>query len=339
MDKCRLCKINLADKKGSHIVPHFLLRRIDNLEGSKERGKELGFFIGEFTTLSYFGREVPPEKIDELYGEIPEEKLRDFKHPLIVDNLFCTSCEKRLAAVEEEYSKTINKHSQEVYDSGIKSELSFLFWASILWRLSVNNKNGVRLTKGEEETLRRILNRSLREKITDIDIENFRNSKDLKTMSYRLIRCPEYSLNNVTQLLFHPFFNKPYTLLIDEYILLFSFKSKYDEFNRNNFFGLKEDVFKAPMNSKISNEKVLALNTEKMAMIMANVKEKIAQIRFKHIELFLDLLHVELGGIGQKMPYEIKGQILSELSELIKRTNSNHIKSFKEFVEFIKTIK
>lgn len=33
MEKCNLCKENDADKKGSHIVPHFLLKRIENIEG------------------------------------------------------------------------------------------------------------------------------------------------------------------------------------------------------------------------------------------------------------------------------------------------------------------
>ncbi len=54
MKECFICN-NEADKKGSHIVPHFLMKRIDNEEGSKERDKELGFEITETGSKSYFG--------------------------------------------------------------------------------------------------------------------------------------------------------------------------------------------------------------------------------------------------------------------------------------------
>lgn len=40
MKNCLLCEQNPADKTGSHIVPHFLSKRIDNEVGSKERNKE-----------------------------------------------------------------------------------------------------------------------------------------------------------------------------------------------------------------------------------------------------------------------------------------------------------
>jgi len=47
MDNCKLCKNKPADKKGSHIVPHFLLKRIENEEGKSERDYEIGFSIGQ----------------------------------------------------------------------------------------------------------------------------------------------------------------------------------------------------------------------------------------------------------------------------------------------------
>ena len=42
MRNCLLCNENPADKTGSHIVPHFLSKRVDNEVGSMERDKELG---------------------------------------------------------------------------------------------------------------------------------------------------------------------------------------------------------------------------------------------------------------------------------------------------------
>ena len=66
MKKCKLCKKNEADKKGSHIIPHFLMKRIDNEIGRKGRDMEVGFSVGEFDTIPYFGRSVLPEKINDI---------------------------------------------------------------------------------------------------------------------------------------------------------------------------------------------------------------------------------------------------------------------------------
>ena len=73
MRNCLLCDKNPADKTGSHIVPHFLSKRIDNEVGSRERDKELGFRITQDTTESYFGSAVLPEKLEEVYGEVTDE--------------------------------------------------------------------------------------------------------------------------------------------------------------------------------------------------------------------------------------------------------------------------
>ncbi len=45
MRNCLLCYENPADKTGSHIVPHFLVKRIDNEPGQSGRDKEMGFVI------------------------------------------------------------------------------------------------------------------------------------------------------------------------------------------------------------------------------------------------------------------------------------------------------
>ena len=77
MKKCLLCQEREADKTGSHIVPHFLLKRIDNQIGVKGRDNELGFVIGKLETKSYFGRNVLPEKLEKIYGEVDDELIEN----------------------------------------------------------------------------------------------------------------------------------------------------------------------------------------------------------------------------------------------------------------------
>lgn len=42
-------------------------------------------------------------------------------HPLVVDNYFVLTVEKRLSLIESEYSKTINKIDSNIYESGVST--------------------------------------------------------------------------------------------------------------------------------------------------------------------------------------------------------------------------
>lgn len=264
MKFCLLCKENEANKKGSHIVPHFLLRRIENIEGKTDRGYELGFLIGEANTDSYFGRSVPIEELDKVYGELTDNEIGQNKHPLVVDYFFCSECEDRFAKIESEYANTLRKSDNKIYDSGIASELALLFWASVIWRISVNKKSAVELTKKQNEILRRVLNRCLKEDVSKIDINKMRKSKDIQGLSYRLMRWHNLSMKDDTPMVFHPKFKKPYSLNIGEFILCFSFHDNYNDYLKMDFFGIKDEVSIAPTNSKYRNERILPIDVQKL---------------------------------------------------------------------------
>ncbi len=314
MPKCKLCLEKEADFKGSHIVPHFLLKRIFNIEGKKGRDYELEFVIDGINTQAYYGRNVPREKLDSLFDEVKEGVTEENKDPHVEDYIFCTSCEKRLGSIESEYAKTLATQSPETYDSGIKSEFGLLFWASVLWRMSVNKKNGVSQTKGEDEILRRILNRCLKEKIGEIYIENMRQSKDLRKISYKLLRCPNFSDDNPTHLFMYPVIINPYTILIDEFVLFFSHNSNYNDYKVRDFYGIKDEVIDAPLNNRNENEKIMVISTDKIVGISNGIKNEAGLLRQKYIIQFLDLLHKELSG-ESKMPDELKKEVFDALIE------------------------
>lgn len=231
MKRCALCKFNPADKTGSHIVPHFLLKQIDNAEGETGRDRELGFVIEPFDTKSYIGRSTNPEKIEKTFGELSDEEIEQKKErPLVVDHIFCSSCESRLAKIESLYAETLKKSDTKQYDSGIESELGLLFWISVLWRMSINRKSGKRLRRSEEELIRRNLNRFLPETADSFDVTKIKEANELSGLSYKLMRSPAYSEDSSTFLLFHPEFNTPYSLLIGEYILFISPYNNYDQY-------------------------------------------------------------------------------------------------------------
>jgi hypothetical protein len=325
MKICKLCNTNQADKKGSHIVPHFLLKRIENIEGKNSRDYELGFVIQEFETKSYFGRSVPTEKLEEIYGELTDNDIEKNKHPLIVDNFFCSYCEDRFAKIEDEYAKTLGKFDNKPYYSGIPSGISLLFWASVLWRVSINKKSGMELTEKQNETLRSILDRVLSKKLSDIDFENLLNSKDINHLSYRLLRCPNYSINHATHMVCNPKLRHPYSLLVDEFLLFFAFNNNYKEYQNNDFFGIKEVVFEAPINSvNIEEEQVYPINEQLLENFTAKLVYHMKSIRIKKLNEFWDVLHVSLGGKGKGMPENIKRELLTELTSEEKKLGRSH---------------
>lgn len=62
---CKLCKRQEASKKGSHIIPSFLVASLVNYDLSKKRDKEVSFRIDSLGTNFFVGRAVPPDKLEE----------------------------------------------------------------------------------------------------------------------------------------------------------------------------------------------------------------------------------------------------------------------------------
>lgn len=320
---CRLCKINPADKTGSHIVPHFLLKRIDNIDGKIGRDYELGFVVKAFDTTSYFGRSVQTENLNEVFGELTDEEILQNKHPLIVDYFFCQKCEKRFANIETLYAKTLNKTDNQIYNSGISSDQGLLFWMSIIWRVSINKKNGVELSLNQNERLRRILNLGLKEDYTICNNFHISSLNDAKRISYRLLRSPDFSLENDTHFIWHPMFKHPYCLIIDEFILLFAFKDNYNDFSRLDLFGYK-DISDAPKNILNGEEKIKPINPDALLEINKQLIYTFPHVLLEKINQFLNEVHWGLGGFGETMPLKLKKEIIEELNASDKKMGRKH---------------
>ena len=159
--KCVLCRKNVADKTGSHMVPHFLIARTFSYDGSTDRDK----VIVEADSLTagekerYFGHQVYDDTVNELLGrsftdeEIEVEAKK--RNALTRDYVFCSDCEKRFGVIESYYS--------DILEGKIRNyppQIPYLFWLSVAWRMSIGGM-GFKMEVGHEEKLRRILNRCL----------------------------------------------------------------------------------------------------------------------------------------------------------------------------------
>ena len=184
MDNCKLCLEKKADETGSHLIPHFLLKRVVNVEGKTGRDQEMGFNLETTTTTSNFGRSVSTEKLGELYGELTDKEIENNIDPHVVDNYFCKDCEIRLATIESNYSKNVANP-----DTACKGVPALLFWTSIFWRMSISKKYGQFLREEHEEKLRNFLNEYISTDISEIPDNLDEDQIKKYNISYKALRC------------------------------------------------------------------------------------------------------------------------------------------------------
>ncbi|MFA6245346.1 MAG: hypothetical protein WC615_00305 [Mucilaginibacter sp.] len=311
MPKCTLCLINEADKTGSHVVPHFLMKTIDNADHVKGRDKELGFKITEDFVTPYFGRDVSTNKLDEVFGELTEEDITASRSDIIADYIYCTSCEKKFSSLESAYAPTLNIDGSEVYQSTKSSLTAFLFWTSIVWRLSAYGKLGFKLAQNEENRLRVTLDKLLIAEV--IDERDTATKAMFEDIRYVILRAPGYADKNETATYYHSKHRFPYCLLLGEYALFYYMKSSHVKSPQQSFFGLEKLLNRAPLNSIRNAEKIYPVTDEQMKSTWDSFVDFVNATRIKSLFRTLDELHIKLGGNGKHMHPKDKYDILNEI--------------------------
>jgi hypothetical protein len=308
MNNCKLCVVKKADETGSHLIPHFLLKRVVNVQGKTGRDQEMGFNLGTTTSTASFGRAVSPEKLKDLYGDLSEEDIENNVDPHVVDNYFCKDCEKRLATIESTYSKVISNTTAK--SNGLPA---ILFWTSIFWRMSISKKYGQFLTQEQEEKLRIFLNKYLSKDISEVAGNLNESQIEEQKISYKILRCNDYSDEHPTHILFHPEFFFPYTLLIDEFIVALSFDQNHIDFEKKDFLGIPNDALKSKDNDGGEDEEISQIETKLFDSACNYVIEKIKQKRVDFIDVTLNEISKELG-YGDIMPENLRKLIYTEIT-------------------------
>ncbi|WP_291287158.1 hypothetical protein [Flavobacterium sp.] len=344
MKVCHICKKNNADKTGSHIVPHFLVKRIINQLGETGRDKELGFAISQDDSKMYFGRGVLPEKIEEVYGAVDEELIENNRIEGIVDNFFCTECEKKLAVIESEYSKTLNviSNADSSYQTSKFTFLGFLFWVSVVWRISIMSDSGFKLKTKDEKRLQRILNKYLMIDINRIslDVKDF----DLLDIGYKVLRAPNFSDSFPTIQYGHAFSERPYFLVIDEYMIFMYFKKNHMNAMVHDFFGSHRLQQKSKFNTAFEIEEIYSVDFVDFKEVLDNMLKFFARKKISKLEMKLDLVHQRLfPNYGKKMDFRLKQQIINNIAnsnvKLGRRNLENEVRIMEETIKEFYTIK
>ena len=183
MCKCLLCQEREATKKGSHIIPSFMMKRINSIDGRNERDHELGFSIGLGTVETYFGRDIYEERRREFTDD--ESRIEDRTNLDVMDNVFCPDCERLFSKYENRYCTTYGLPFDKDLESNtmVTAADAALFWYSVIWRVSATEHNDVKLNSVFEEKLRRAV---LHENVNGMDVY------------YSLNYCKNYREDNPT---------------------------------------------------------------------------------------------------------------------------------------------
>src|SRR5690606_38553703 len=152
---------------------------------------------------------------------------------------------------------------------------------------------------------------------------------DLSNIGYKLLRAPYCSDKNNTWLHWSPSYERPYSFIIDEYLLFFYFNRSYLNGMVLNFYGSEKQKQKANFNTPFKGESIFGISENTYKRISDNIVLFCAQLKLGSIGRMLDLSHQKLGGTGKEMYPPLKNEILKRLAssnvELGKKHNIENL--------------
>ena len=325
---CHLCEDCEANATGSHIIPSFLAKRFMNRVGTLERDQEATFIFDSLDKKVYAGK-LSEENIKKIFGELDEPELEKLtaSNPDVRDNIFCATCETNLGKMEGYYaSKRFGKGGVSI-SKKIEGNVGLIFWASIVWRLQFLQLSNHTISNSKFELLRRLVKKG----ISDFNIKKPSNlkyfSRAEKKLGYIILRNPDYR----TESNFASFFSLDERvknncfMLIDEFIIFFTFSSNYSITKANTYGAFPEEYLaKEVLNRAIANdESLIELSYEEMS----NYAKGIVKRQYdKTKQFFEERLNQFVAKYLPGLPLKIKEHLIHNVHVLaIKLSKENDI--------------
>lgn len=270
--QCLLCQEKEANQTGSHIFTHSLISRCINEEGKKGRNKEMMFGFSQSGAKNLFvGNEILPESIIEINGiELSEKELENNKNELVVDNIYCSECEKLFGKIESQFSSKILPRIREKKENDFghpNNILIRLYFYIQIWRASSYNYNDWNLSGITEEYLRRIiyegchnyekgLNEDLEEKILNFPL----------VINYMDTPSDRTSTNHI----FIPKETSPFLFFLCDFVVEFFSKAgiKPTTSQISNYKGLNEGLLEEEINLNEDKFKIRYISDDKRQKII-----------------------------------------------------------------------
>ena len=161
--ECLLCKEKEANQTGAHIFTNSLVKSCLNVEGKTGRDDELIFsFCNSGERDLYVGKTTSVAKIEEVLGRpITNEELKTNSNKIVIDNIYCTDCEKLFGKIESPFTDRILKkiRDRNIYEFKSPDNILIrLYFYIQIWRASSYKFEGWQLHNKElEEHLRQLI--------------------------------------------------------------------------------------------------------------------------------------------------------------------------------------
>lgn len=267
--RCQLCRKYPADKTGSHMVPNFLAHPSFSFDGKGKREREALNFFSLCTpehNASFYGAEVPAKRIADAEGhEYTDEDIAKNVDLLEVDNDFCHICEDRLGILETAYASFYNGQIK-----ALSPRLCYLFWLSVLWRMSLAGM-GLSMNEANELELRTILDNNIIGSPKDIA----NRETDLGRWKYAIYRCP--NLKDGDKGIFGSYLeHAPYIIMVNDLVVIFFKGTPNEEDIKNLPLPLSPEM----LNDWHSEEKCTTINRRQFW----DVRDFIVDQTFDHFD-------------------------------------------------------
>lgn len=212
--RCCLCRRNIANKTGSHMVPNFLSHPTFAVDDKGKRFREAlnhTFLNGPEWAGSYYGPQAY-ERMEKVLGHIPtQEEIDRNINRLEYDNEFCADCEDRFGVLETAYAEFYNEKRKN-----LNPRISYLFWLSVIWRMSIG-RMCLFLDSKDDLELRQIVDKGIVGKEKEIANSDI----DLGNWHYALFRAEGLSNNGDKGILGSRQEKSPYVIMVNDLIVVF----------------------------------------------------------------------------------------------------------------------
>lgn len=308
-DKCLICGELDATKTNSHLIPSFMIAKVCSYDGSGKRDREVMFTMDLCKDRIYTGA-LPDTKIEELFdiANLSDERIQNELrvNPASKDYIFCPKCESKLSKyLEAPYSVAISQNKS------ISSHISYFFWLSIIWRMSISDQFGFKLPQNIEEILGHKLNEYLNAMENNHPIEDIILSTPF---SYRLIRASHFLPNKHCDGFLYGFYDK------ENNALLYNFGdtaicAHFDNVSLNDkftFLGLEKYIREAKVNTGIDIEKFTEIDNNS---INDASKHIICEVVPKRLQFEYELVNKMWNSIGLNgtIPLQLFKHYISQL--------------------------
>lgn len=221
--RCCLCRIMPANKTGSHMVPNFLAHPTFSWDGKGKRYHEAlnHDFLNAFEkNCQFYGRGVPDWRfaLGEGKEKVTEEDIEKNVNQLEYDNEFCSHCEDRFQVLESAYSQFYNGQQKKIHP-----RVAYLFWLSVLWRMSMGSMS-IFMEMNDELSLHRLLDNNMLDSVKEIE----NSDSDLAGWKYAIFRAED--LRNGDKGIFG--YRKecsPYVVMYNDLVMVFYHNDPADE--------------------------------------------------------------------------------------------------------------